>query len=215
VVEHKPGYKMGHVDALSRHVGSVAHDNALNKENVIREKEKDAFCIKQATGSYRSKREFFVDDDNVFYRRKSNGNHQLVVPETLVQEVIKQNYESMYVAHPGAKRTHDLIALHYWWPGMRKAVENYVRSCDPCQRRKGNREFVAPLGDVEEPTTPFEVNDLVYLFTPATKPGLTRKFRKPWKGPYQITKKISDLNYELVDQRNMKSVVHVNRLKKA
>jgi len=40
----------------------------------------------------------------------------------------------------------------------------------------------------------FEVNDLVYLFTPASKPGLTRKFRKPWKGPYQITKKILDLN---------------------
>jgi hypothetical protein len=59
------------------------------------------------------------------------------------------------------------------------------------------------------------VNDLVYLFTPATKPGQTRKFRKPWKGPYQITKKISDLNYELVDQRNKKCVVPVNRLKKA
>ena len=53
------------------------------------------------------------------------------------------------------------------------------------------------------------------MFTTSTKPGLTRKFRKPWKGPYQITKKISDLNYELVDQGNKKSVVHVNRLKKA
>ena len=50
VVEHKPGSKMGHVDALSRHVGSVTQDNALNKENVLREQEKDAFCIKQAPG---------------------------------------------------------------------------------------------------------------------------------------------------------------------
>jgi len=139
VVEHKPGSKMGHVDALSRHVGSVAHDNALGKENVLREQEKDAFCIKQAPGNYRSKREFFLDDDNVLYKRKSNGNHQLVVLETLVHEVIKQNDEPMYVAHPGAKRTHDLIALQYWWSGMRKAIENYVKSCDPCQRTKGNR----------------------------------------------------------------------------
>ena len=76
---------MGHVDALSCHVGSVTHDNALNKENVLREQEKDAFCIKQAPGTYHSKREFFVDDDNVLYRGKSNGNHQLVVPETLVR----------------------------------------------------------------------------------------------------------------------------------
>ena len=92
-----------------------------------------------------------------------------MVPETLVQ-VIKQNHEPMYVAHPGAKRTHDLIALHYWWPGMRKAVENYVKSCDACQSRKGNREFVAPLRDVDEPTAPFEVTSMditgPYLQTP-------------------------------------------------
>jgi len=57
VVEHKPDSKMSHVDALSRHLGSVAHDHALNKENVLREQEKAAFCIKQDPGSYRSKLE--------------------------------------------------------------------------------------------------------------------------------------------------------------
>ena len=80
---------------------------------------------------------------------------------------------------------------------------------------KSSHQRNKKLYDRKAKARSFEVNDLVYLFTPATKPGLTRKFRKPWKGPYQITKKISDLNYELVDQRNKKSVVHVNRLKKA
>jgi transposase InsO family protein len=28
---------------------------------------------------------------------------------------------------------------------------------DSCQRRKENREFIAPLGEVDEPTFPFEV----------------------------------------------------------
>jgi len=70
------------------------------------------------------------------------------------------------------------------------------------------------LYDRKAKTRSFEVNDLVYFFTPATKPGLTRKFRKPWKGPDQINKKISYLNYKLVDQRNKKCVVHLNRLKK-
>jgi len=35
---------------------------------------------------------------------------------------------------------------------MGNAIEEYVRNCDLCQRRKGNREFVAPLGEVQEPT---------------------------------------------------------------
>jgi hypothetical protein len=96
----------------------------------------------------------------------------------------------------------------------------------PVNVGKGTENLLPLSDDFEEPAAPFEVtskakarsfevNDLVYLLTPVTKPGLTRKFRKPWKGPYPITKKISDLNYELLDQRNKKSVVHVKRLKKA
>jgi len=74
----------------------------------------------------------------------------MIVPATLVHEVIRLNHDPVYVAHPGTKRTHDLIALQYWWPGMRKAIEDYVRKCDLCQRRKGTREFIAPLGEVQE-----------------------------------------------------------------
>ena len=40
---------------------------------------------------------------------------------------------------------------------MKKDIEDYVRSCDSCQRKKEDREFVAPLGSVQEPTAPFEV----------------------------------------------------------
>ena len=36
-------------------------------------------------------------------------------------------------------------------------IEHYVRKCDLCQRRKGTREFVVPLGEIQEPTTPFQL----------------------------------------------------------
>jgi hypothetical protein len=60
---------------------------------------------------------FFSDSDGIFYRRRSNGNHHVVVPATLVQ-VMKENHTPVYIAHPGTKRMHDLITLRYWWPGM-------------------------------------------------------------------------------------------------
>lgn len=44
IVEHKAASKMGHVNALSRHVGSVAHENTLDRGNILREQEKHAFC---------------------------------------------------------------------------------------------------------------------------------------------------------------------------
>jgi transposase InsO family protein len=53
---------------------------------------------------------------------------------------------------------------------MRKSVEDFVKSCDLCQRRKGNREFVAPLSEVGEPKAPFLVTSLditgPYVTTP-------------------------------------------------
>jgi hypothetical protein len=56
---------------------------------------------------------------------------------------------------------------------------------------------------------------MVYLYHPASKPGLTKKSHLPWTRPFQITKKISDLNFEIADQNGKKQVFHVNRLKKA
>ena len=78
----------------------------------------------------------------------------------LIQVVLKQNHYQQYVAHPGVKRTYDLISLRYWWPDMRQSIAEYVRKCDPCQRRKENHEFTAPLGDVEETKFPFEITSM-------------------------------------------------------
>jgi len=59
-----------------------------------------------------------------------------------------------------------------------------------------------------------EIQDLVYLYNPSLKPGLTRKFVKPWIGPCEITKKISELNYEIVNEKGRSQVVHIIRPKK-
>jgi len=55
VVEQKAGSKMDHVDALSRHVGSVAQGVSLDRQTILREQEKDTFCIKVTRNVPRSK----------------------------------------------------------------------------------------------------------------------------------------------------------------
>jgi len=53
---------------------------------------------------------------------------------------------------------------------MRHSIEDYVRRCDKCQTRKGKHEFRAPLGEVEDPSEPFQFMSLditgPYLATP-------------------------------------------------
>jgi hypothetical protein len=73
------------------------------------------------------------------YRRRRDGGHKLVVPRKLIREIIEENHAPKYVAHPGIKRTYRLICLKYWWPNMTKAIEGYIRKCNPYQKRKENR----------------------------------------------------------------------------
>jgi hypothetical protein len=43
---------------------------------------------------------------------------------------------------------------------MRQDVENYVSVCDDCHRNKQSREYIAPLGEVRQPTYPFEITSM-------------------------------------------------------
>ena len=55
----------------------------------------------------------------------------------------------------------------------------------------------------------------MYLYNPARKPGQCHKFHKLWTGPFKVTAKLSDLNYETVSLKHRKQIVHINLLKTA
>jgi len=136
VVEHRARTKIPHVDALSRHVGTISSENKLSPEEVRDEQRKDGFYKELKPGNCASRLEFFYDDKGLIYRRPRNDKHQLLVPRALIKRVIRENHDPAYAAHPGVKHTCELLALNFWWPGMRKSVEDYVKECDSCQRRK-------------------------------------------------------------------------------
>jgi hypothetical protein len=159
-VEHRAGGKIPHADALSRHVGTIRHEVGLSPEVVGLEQAKDPCCQRLNPGTYSDKCEFFLDDQGLIYRRRPNDQHQLLVPKALVNDVIRENHSPIFIAHPGVKRTCDLIVLNFWWPGMRRSIEEYIKGCDGCQRRKEDREFKAPLGEVEVPVVPFQVTSM-------------------------------------------------------
>lgn len=62
--------------------------------------------------------------------------------------------------------------------------------------------------------TPYKVGQLVWLFTPAKKRGLSPKLQCFWQGPFRVLVKISDLNYQIQHEYSgKKQIVHFNRLK--
>ncbi|UYV68065.1 hypothetical protein LAZ67_5002947, partial [Cordylochernes scorpioides] len=65
----------------------------------------------------------------------------------------------------------------------------------------------------------YNVGDLVWLFIPVRKVGLSEKLIKKYFGPYRITKKLSPVNYEIEaisdspKHRKIRDTVHVLRMK--
>ena len=112
------------------------------------------------------------------YSCQQNGKHQIMVPENLFRE----NHDPIFVAHPEIQRTYRLVSLNYRWPSMRKPIENYVRKCDSCQRRKSRRKCIAALGEVEWPTFPFHI----------TSGDVT--------GPYPVTRRKNKYLLTFIDQ---------------
>jgi hypothetical protein len=46
--------------------------------------------------------------------------------------------------HPGELETFNSIRQHYWWPGLRSFVKNYVQGCGTCQQFKIDRHPSKP-----------------------------------------------------------------------
>ena len=75
---------------------------------------------------------------------------QLVVPENL-RKTILENYHDCRAGggHFGIKKTFAAVRQKYFWPKMWQEINDYVKSCDVCQRskvdRKGNHVPLNPI----------------------------------------------------------------------
>ncbi len=62
------------------------------------------------------------------------------------RSIIRAHHDPPVYGHPGISRTIRLTERHYWWPGMRKEIMEFVQGCAECQRHKiNNRPTKAPL----------------------------------------------------------------------
>jgi cleavage and polyadenylation specificity factor subunit 1 len=91
------------------------------------------------------------------YKKEQGETPRLVIPETMVNRLIRDHHDAKYAAHAGVKKTQKWIRLRYYWPNLHRDMENYVLSCDQCARLKIGRTTTAPMGSLPEAREPGEV----------------------------------------------------------
>ena len=117
--------------------------------------------------------------DEVLYRSFQNKKisvTQIVVPTPLRNSVLFTAHDAILAGHNGVRRTVQRVLLRFWWPGVRRDVRSYVRTCDTCQKTiaKGKVHRV-PLEKMPHVDTPFKriAIDLIGPFKPVSRNGYT------------------------------------------
>jgi transposase InsO family protein len=77
-----------------------------------------------------------VDDKKtIFYK----GKQYIPKDQELRREILKLFHNHETAGHPGELETYNSVKQHYWWPGLRVFVKNYVKGCGICQQFKIDR----------------------------------------------------------------------------
>ena len=69
------------------------------------------------------------------------------VPEIIRFEVINRHHDDPLAEHFGIDKTRELVGRKYYWPSLRKDIENYVKGCDVCLTSKAVRHKL--YGDLQ------------------------------------------------------------------
>ena len=114
------------------------------------------------------------EDDNLLFKILED-KRVLCIPRvgSLVVDRLFEAHDTPIGAHLGRDKTLATIAKKFFWPGMVKDVEDYVKSCEKCQKTKGSKR--SPLGLLyphERPQKPWEKISMDYIVQlPRTKRG--------------------------------------------
>lgn len=69
---------------------------------------------------------------------------RIVVPTTMVHDIISAHHDPPSAGHFGVRKTKDLISRHFTWPKMYKDITDFIASCPHCQINKSSHQ--APQG---------------------------------------------------------------------
>ena len=76
----------------------------------------------------------------LFYK----GKNYIPRDTALRRDIVQKFHDHETAGHPGELGTYNAIRQHYWWPGLRTFVKNYVQGCGICQQFKIDRSPSKP-----------------------------------------------------------------------
>ena len=99
------------------------------KDDILLEEKSEAEKIR------RKAPRFWLSEDHKLYKRSYSGPYLLCVHPEATDLLLEELHEGICGSHIGGRSlSHRAITQGYWWLGMQKEAQEYVKKCDQCQR---------------------------------------------------------------------------------
>ena len=142
--KHTPG-KDNPADSLSRLHGGLVRSGAICVAMAL-----SRDLLSRIPNAYASD-PYFSDSAKLFSAKCVLHNNlwttetgQILVPQSLRQEVMAAHHDDKWAGHFGVAKTADLIQRHFRWPSMTSDITTFVSQCPKCQVNKNSTQ--APAG---------------------------------------------------------------------
>ena len=112
-----------------------------------------------------------IDDVLCLVKARLPHRVRVAVPEELREFLMAENHAGRFGGHFAERSLYGLLAVRFWWPGMRKDVRKYCRTCLPCAEYGGaGKRLTPPLRPIPV-GGPFHRVAVDVLTLPATSTG--------------------------------------------
>ena len=123
--------------------------------------------IERITNGSQKDDKFVVNSDILFRIKESNDkiSYRLVVPQTLIDTVMRICHDDMSGGHLGFKKTWPKIRDRFYWKTMYADTKKWLQSCSKCAERKSPQPSKSEQHPITKITKPFEMVG-VYILGP-------------------------------------------------
>ena len=107
--------------------------------------------MSELSNRVRSRLSRFKMHQGIFYRsvrRPFSEEYNIMAPKSMQKEAVKSYHDDVISGHPSAEKTYQRIITKYYSSNMAKYVNQYVATCDACQRNRKTFTLAAPLQSI-------------------------------------------------------------------
>ena len=100
------------------------------------------------------KARFFALHEDTLYFFSDAGHSRLVLPKSIIPQVIKEAHEGFLSSHLGIRKTYATLNRLYYYKGLHAAVKRYINSCHTCSSTNTRAQRI-PIQEFPIPPFPF------------------------------------------------------------